>query len=91
MDAAATADDKEKDLELGGVEFAIGTVTLSTEGLDPRTVEEAQQRLDWLMWEEVMKKELDVLKAAETWEVIEQPQGRNVVGCKWVFCIKKDM
>jgi len=37
-----------------------------------------------------MKKVLDVLRAAGTWEEVERPQGKNIVGCKWVFRIKKD-
>lgn len=42
QDAAMIADGEE-DLELGGVEFAMGVVTLSAEGLDLQTVEEAQK------------------------------------------------
>ena len=25
-----------------------------------------------------------------TWDVVERPPGKNIVGCKWVFKIKKD-
>lgn len=80
----------EEDVELGGAEFAMGAATMGAEGLDPRTVEEAQGRSDWPMWEEAMKKELDSLRAAKTWDVVERPAGKNIVGCKWVFRIKKD-
>ena len=34
--------------------------------------------------------ELVTLKAAGTWELIDAPEGVNVVGSKWVFRVKKD-
>ena len=34
--------------------------------------------------------ELQNLKKAKTWDVIERPSGVNVVDSKWVFCLKKD-
>ena len=34
--------------------------------------------------------ELQNLKKAETWDVIERLSGVNIVDSKWVFCLKKD-
>ena len=34
--------------------------------------------------------ELQNLKSAGTWEVVERPEGVNVVDSKWVFCLKKN-
>ncbi|KAJ3503727.1 hypothetical protein NLJ89_g8305 [Agrocybe chaxingu] len=82
--------ESEEDLELGGVEFAMGAATSDAEGLDPRTLAEAQGRADWPMWEEAIQKELESLQKAGTWKVVERPPGKNIVGCKWVFRIKKD-
>ena len=42
------------------------------------------------MWEKAIHEELAVLKAAETWELVDAPIGANIVGSKWVFCAKKD-
>lgn len=67
----------------------MGAAMTSAKGLDPCTVEEAQARLDWPMWEKVMKKELDALGTANTWTVVPKPSGKNIVRCKWVFHIKK--
>ena len=39
----------------------------------------------------VIKAELEVLKKAGTWGVVERPRGRNIVACKWVLHIKKDV
>jgi hypothetical protein len=35
-----------------------------------------------------MDKEIATLEAAKTWTTVLQPQGKNIVGSKWVFCIK---
>ena len=47
--------------------------------------EEACMRSDWPQWKKAIDVELQSLKAAETWEVVERPDGMNVVDSKWVF------
>ena len=81
---------EEEEYEIGGTEFAMGAATGEAEGLEPRTIEEAKGRADWPMWEEAIQKELEALCKADTWDVIERPPGKNIVGCKWVFKVKKD-
>jgi hypothetical protein len=80
----------EDDLEIGGVEFAMGAAANEVERLDPRTLEEAKARSDWPMWEEAIQKGLEVLRKAGTWTIDNRPPGKNIIGCKWVFCIKKN-
>ena len=58
--------------------------------MDPLTLEEAMRRPDWPKWDLAIKTELDALKKAGTWGIVERPKGRNIVKCKWVFKIKKD-
>ena len=43
-----------------------------------------------LSWRKAIDVELENLKTAGTWEVVERPEGTNVVDSKWVFCLKKD-
>ena len=42
------------------------------------------------MWERAIHKELSVLEAARTWELVDVPEEANIVGSKWVFHAKKD-
>jgi Reverse transcriptase (RNA-dependent DNA polymerase) len=68
----------------------MATAVFKIEAIDPQSLEEAMQWPDWPKWEIVIKAELDALKKAGTWGVVEQPRGRNIVKNKWVFRIKKD-
>ena len=36
-----------------------------------------------------MKEEMDSLKKKKTWESVELPKDGKIVGCKWVFKLKK--
>ena len=75
---------------LGSVEFAMAGAVAEAEALEPMSLEEARRRKDWPHWDEAIKAELDALKKAGTWGVVERPRGRNIVASKWVFRIKKD-
>ena len=52
--------------------------------------EEARRRSDWPKWRKAIDVELENLKTAGTWDVVERPKGTNVVDSKWVFRLKKD-
>ena len=82
--------DDEKAIPAVGIEYAMATAVAESEAMDPQSLEEARRRKDWPRWEEAIKVELEVLKKAGTWGVVERPKGRNIVACKWVFRIKKD-
>ncbi|CAL8175713.1 unnamed protein product [Prunus armeniaca] len=51
----------------------------------PQTLQDA---LDNPKWKEAMYEELRALRKNSTWELVELPRGKKVVGCKWVFTIK---
>jgi hypothetical protein len=55
---------------------------------DPKTLSEAQARSDWPLWKAAMDRKLNTLEQAGTWETVPRPPNTNVVGSKWVFCIK---
>ena len=56
---------------------------------DPKTVSEARSRPDWALWKAAMDKEIDTLEKAGTWTTISRPAGKNIIGSKWVFRIKR--
>ena len=56
---------------------------------DPDTIEEARSRSDWPLWQQAMDREMKTLEDAGTWETVPRPTGRNIVGSKWVFHIKR--
>ena len=56
---------------------------------DPQSLAEAQSRSDWPQWQEAMDRELAALDRAGTWRTVERLPDMNVVGCKWVFRIKR--
>jgi hypothetical protein len=35
-----------------------------------------------------MKEELDALLKTGTWDLVDLPAGKSVIGCKWVYTIK---
>jgi hypothetical protein len=75
---------------IGGIEFGMAAAIAEAEAIDPTTVDEAKRRADWPKWEDAIQVELNALKKAGTWRIVEKPQGRNIVECKWVLHLKKD-
>ena len=72
-----------------GVMAAITVVSTEEDELEP-SYEQAHRRSDWPQWKQAIGVELENLKAAGTWEIVERPEGINVVDSKWVFRMKKD-
>ncbi len=60
-----------------------------TEGLDPLSLAKAKRCPDWESWQKAIQEEIHSLVEAGTWEVVEKPEGVNVVCSKWVFHLKK--
>jgi hypothetical protein len=72
------------------VERAMAATVSQTDIADPQTLEEVMRRPDWPKWEVAIAAELDALKKARTWGIVERPRDRNIVKNKWVFKIKRD-
>ena len=47
--------------------------------------------VDNAKWKMAMKEEMDSLEKNETWNLVELPKDSKVVGCKWVFKLKKSV
>jgi hypothetical protein len=70
--------------------WAFVSETSEMEVLEPVMLKQVMNRLDWELWKKVMEEELAMLGDARMWELIDLPFGINIVGCKWVFKVKKD-
>ena len=61
------------------MEHAMAVAVSEIEAINPQSLEEAKQCLDWPKWTVAIKEELNTLKKAGTWEITERPKERNVV------------
>src|ERR1700678_902798 len=71
-------------------EYVFAAETTNSEALEPQILNEAKSRPDWKLWEKAIEEELETLREAGTWELVDVPEGGNVVGSKRVFRAKKD-
>ncbi|KAH9682243.1 hypothetical protein KPL71_027274 [Citrus sinensis] len=55
---------------------------------EPKTYEEGVASKESAQWIKAMEDEMDSLNKNGTWKLIQKPEGRKVVGCKWVYKIK---
>ena len=84
---------QEEDLPMAAdflEKYAMAAEISEVEVLEPHTLAEAKSRPDWPLWEKVIAEELELLRKAGTWEVVDAPPNTNIFGLKWVFHMKKD-
>lgn len=53
---------------------------------EPSTVKQA---LASPQWRAAMAEEFTALQRFGTWDLVSAPPGSNIIGCKWVFRIKR--
>ncbi|CAL2258842.1 unnamed protein product [Prunus armeniaca] len=61
------------------------SVDLST--IEPSSFKVASQSPEW---QSAMREEIEALHAQGTWDLVPLPAHKNLVGCKWVYRIKKN-
>jgi hypothetical protein len=52
---------------------------------EPQTYREASSNPHW---QQAMKDEIQALTKAHTWDLVDLPSGKSLIGCKWIFKIK---
>lgn len=52
---------------------------------EPLTFEEVRTDTHWM---EAMKAEIQALQDNNTWEIVDLPQSKSAIGCKWVYRVK---
>ena len=40
------------------------------------------------VWQEAMVEECDTIMKKQVWEVVPRPQGKKVVGSRWIYKVK---
>ncbi|KAM1609734.1 hypothetical protein FF1_021794 [Malus domestica] len=68
--------------------------TLETSGeVDISLTEPATYKtaMKYVVWMNAMKEEIEALHSQGTWSFVPLPSQKNLVGCKWVFKIKKNV
>jgi hypothetical protein len=46
---------------------------------------------NWESWLGAMEKEMENMEDFGVWELVPRPVGKNIMSCKWVFTIKRDV
>lgn len=57
---------------------------------EPKSFNDAMRSPLKHRWMKAMQEELSSIESNGTWEALELPRGKNAVGSKWVYKIKKD-
>lgn len=52
---------------------------------DPISFKEAVQHDNWVS---AMNEELEALELNQTWEIMQLPPGKHIIGCKWIYRTK---
>ena len=66
------------------------TVTSVDVEIDPKTYKQAMKSPNSQQWEKAMQDELSSLNKHNTWDLVDLPVGKNLIGCKWVFKTKRN-
>ena len=57
---------------------------------DPKTYKQALRSEDSDRWKDAMNDEYNSLTKHNTWDLVDLPEGKNLVGCKWVYKTKRN-
>ena len=80
----------DKDEELSQpLKSAMATAAQAMAG-DPANIAKAKHLEDWPEWDKSIQCELDQHEKMRTWELVEPPEGVNIVGSHFVFHYKHD-
>ena len=70
-------------------DYFVAIVALLTKDGEPSCYWEAMKASESDKWKLTMKEEMDALEKNKTWDLVELPKDIKVVGCKWVYRLKK--
>ena len=67
----------------------VTSVSLTANDDEPLCYREAVEGSNSDKWKEAMKDEMKALYKNATWDLVERPNDRKNVGCKWVYKLKR--
>ncbi|RDX90757.1 Copia protein, partial [Mucuna pruriens] len=53
-----------------------------------KTPTSIQKALKYENWVQAMKEEMSALEKNSTWEIVDRPKDKRVVGCRWIYTVK---
>nr|GAT43152.1 predicted protein [Mycena chlorophos] len=71
-------------------EFVHAALAASAHDTEPRTYAEAMRRPDSDRYHQAACEEIEALIANGTFELVKLPEGRKVIGSRWVFKVKRN-
>ena len=57
---------------------------------EPTSHEKAMRSVHSSKWQEAMEDEMKSMNSNRVWDLEDIPKGAKIVGCKWVYKIKRD-
>lgn len=78
---------REAPKRYGFDDFALVTAACDYE---PNTFKQAMSCVQKSQWKHAMDEEINALERNGTWEVVDLPRNKTVVGSRWVFKVKKN-
>lgn len=69
-------------------DYVVGIAKCSVE--EPKTYKQAISSFDSVSWKAAMECEMQSHEDNGTWELVELPKGKRVVGSRWVFKVKRN-
>ena len=70
-------------------DYYVTSVALTANDDEPLCYREAVEGSNSYKWKEAMKDEMKALNKNAKWDLIEIPNDRKIVGCKWVYKLKR--
>jgi hypothetical protein len=67
----------------------VSSISLSTNDGEPYFYQEEIDDIESAKWKIIMIEEMNSLEKRKTWDLLELPKYRKVIGCKWVYKLKK--
>lgn len=55
---------------------------------EPKTFKQAMKCDENVKWQSAMLEEMSCIERNQTWELVDLPRNKNVIGCRWVFKAK---